>query len=118
VTNFPNFSFQSERYTNKMPNIRPLCEALTEKAKLELGETPDKIENGLVNIKAWLIHTPHLNSRTDDQFLVAFLRSCKFSVEKVKEKLNMFYTARTCVPGLTANPDPKEPTIEKLIKLG
>jgi hypothetical protein len=101
-----------------MPNIRPLCETLAKKAELELGETPEKIESGLANIKEWLISTPHITTRTDDQFLIVFLRGCKFSVERVKEKLEMFYTARTLVPGLTPHPDPKDPIMAKLTRLG
>jgi hypothetical protein len=57
-----------------MPNIRPLNDALAKMAALELGETPEKIESGLASMKDWLIHTPHINARTDDQFLVVFLR--------------------------------------------
>jgi hypothetical protein len=101
-----------------MPNIRPLNDAMAKKAALELGETPEKIESGLANIKDWLIHTPHINARTDDQFLVLFLRGCKFSVEKAKEKLEMFYTARSIIPGLVPYADPKDPVMYKLMKAG
>lgn len=34
---------------------------------------------------------------TDDQWLVAYIRGCKFNLEKVKTKLDLFYTCRhTC----------------------
>jgi hypothetical protein len=109
---------QSETEANKMPNIRPLNDALAKMAALELGETPEKIESGLASMKDWLIHTPHINARTDDQFLVVFLRGCKFSVEKAKEKLEMFYTARAIIPGLVPYADIKDPVMHKLMKAG
>lgn len=43
---------------------------------------------------------PHLNPRMDDQYLVAFLRGCKYSLERAKSKLDRFYTLRTKYPEL------------------
>jgi hypothetical protein len=101
-----------------MVNIRPLNAALAKVAKDELNETPERIEQDLAAIRDWLVHTPHLNSRSDDQFLVAFLRCCKFRIERVKEKLEMYYSARTTIPGLNPHPEPKDELMEKLIKSG
>jgi hypothetical protein len=102
----------------KMPNIRPLNEALSKLAQSELLETPDKIDSGLASIREWLQKQPHLMARTDDQFLVAFLRCCKFSVERVKEKLEFYYSARAAVPGLVQNADPLDPLFMKTMRQG
>lgn len=35
---------------------------------------------------------------TDDQWLVAFLRGCKYSLERTKEKLDLYYSLRSTAP--------------------
>lgn len=57
-----------------MNNIRPLPPALALKALAELNEFPERIESELSSLKEWISKTPHLKARTDDQFLMAFLR--------------------------------------------
>jgi hypothetical protein len=101
-----------------MASARPLSEALAKKAREELNETPERVEQDLATIRDWLIHTPHLNARTDDQFLVPFMRSCKFQLERMKEKLDRYYSARASIPGFNAHPDPREDLMEKLLKAG
>lgn len=54
----------------------------------------------------------------DDQWLLAFLRGSKFSLERAKEKLDMFYTMRTVVPELLKNRDPLRPEIQDVLDLG
>ncbi|XP_068086824.1 retinol-binding protein pinta-like isoform X1 [Anabrus simplex] len=101
-----------------MPNIRPLSSELQEIAKKELGEDPNRVEKDLEHIKEWLKKQPHLKTRTDDQFLIAFLRGCKFSLERTKEKLDMFYTMRTALPEYFSKRDPMDPEIQEVLKLG
>ncbi|CAG9567044.1 unnamed protein product [Danaus chrysippus] len=78
--------------------LRQLCPELAEKAKLELNEDPKTIETDIQHIKDWLAKQPHLKVRTDDQWLLAFIRGCKHSLERTKEKLDLFYTLRTVAP--------------------
>lgn len=35
---------------------------------------------------------------SDDQWLIAFLRGCKFSLERTKEKLDLYYSVRNTAP--------------------
>lgn len=51
---------------------------------------------------------------TDDQRLKTFLRGCKFSLEKVKKKLDMYYTMRNAVPEFFANRDASKPELKSL----
>jgi hypothetical protein len=103
----------------KMPNIRELSPELAKIATDECKEpSPDSIDNDLKALREWLVMNPHLNARSDDQFLVYFLRGCKYSLEKVKEKLDTYYTVRGVIPELTEFRDPKNAKMEELLKLG
>ncbi|XP_022820990.1 clavesin-2-like isoform X1 [Spodoptera litura] len=80
--------------------VRPLSLALQEKAALELYETPNKLENGLKELKEWISQQPHLKARTDDQWLAAFLRGTKHNLDRAKEKIDLYYSLRTVSPDL------------------
>ncbi|XP_075166382.1 alpha-tocopherol transfer protein-like isoform X2 [Haematobia irritans] len=83
-----------------MSKIRPLSEKLAENAQRELGEVPDRIDSDIAMLREWISKQPHLKARTDDQLLVAFLRGCKYSLEKAKHKIDCFYAMRKAVPEL------------------
>lgn len=53
-----------------------------------------------------------------DQWLIAFLRGSKYSLEKCKEKIEMYYTCKTVVPEFFENRDPLGPRIQEILKLG
>lgn len=86
-----------------MAKIRTLNKALQAKAEAELNETHERLQTDLDAFKAWLQKTPHLLPRQNDQFLVAFLRGCKYSLERAKEKLDGFYTIRGAIPEFFTN---------------
>lgn len=64
----------------------------------------------LINIEFCLISA--------EQWLIAFLRGSKFSLERSKEKLDMYYTLRTLVPEFFSNRDPLDPRVQEILKLG
>lgn len=99
-------------------DIRPLHPALQIVAHEELNEDPAKIEDAVDAFREWINKSPHLRARTDDQFLVTFLRATKYSLEKAKKKLDMFYTLRTHIPELMLDRDPYDEKIHGIIKLG
>ncbi|XP_053684677.1 alpha-tocopherol transfer protein-like [Sabethes cyaneus] len=101
-----------------MVNIRPLSVALSKKAQEELNERPERIQEDLNALRQWIAKAAHLRCRIDDQFLVAFLRGCKYSLERAKEKLDMFYTVRTMSPELIRTRDPEDPRTRAIIRLG
>uniref|UniRef100_A0A1A9Z835 CRAL-TRIO domain-containing protein n=1 Tax=Glossina pallidipes TaxID=7398 RepID=A0A1A9Z835_GLOPL len=86
-----------------MTNIRPLSTSLAKKAKLELGEVPERIDQDIAALKDWISSQPHLKARVDDQLLVAFLRGCKYSLQKSKQKIDHFYSMRGALPELYEN---------------
>ncbi|XP_023159919.2 alpha-tocopherol transfer protein isoform X2 [Drosophila hydei] len=84
-------------------SIRPLSAALALKAQQELGEVPERVPEDIETMRIWISKQPHLKAREDAQFLVAFLRGCKYSLEKTKLKLDNFYAMRGAVPELYKN---------------
>jgi hypothetical protein len=91
---------------------------LQELAKSELNEELRYRNEQIEAFRDWIKKTPHLRARTDDQFLITFLRSCKFSLEKAKHKLDMFYTLRSHMPEVMQNRDPFEPNLKEIIDKG
>lgn len=101
-----------------MTNVRPLSPALAALAEKELNETPERLVTDLKSLKEWIKQSPHLRVRTDDQFLVTFLRGCKFSLEKAKQKFDLYYTVRSYMPEVMLNRDPLDDHLQSIIRLG
>uniref|UniRef100_A0A1I8P691 CRAL-TRIO domain-containing protein n=1 Tax=Stomoxys calcitrans TaxID=35570 RepID=A0A1I8P691_STOCA len=78
-----------------MVQVKPLNDVLQKVAIEELGEVPSRIPEDLEYLKTWISQQPHLRARTDDQFLIQFLRGCKYSREKAKQKLDYYHYMRT-----------------------
>lgn len=51
-------------------SVRPLCPELEQKAKLELNETPKKLQEGIQHLKEWIAKQPHLRARTGKIFFL------------------------------------------------
>ncbi|XP_050361886.1 uncharacterized protein LOC126781107 [Nymphalis io] len=108
-------------YKNKLTipqMIRELSPELAKIAKNELNENPTQVASDLQNLKEWISKQSHLRARTDDQWLIALLRGCKFSLERVKAKLDLFYTLRTTAPEVTLRQKPTEPQFLEFLRLG
>lgn len=99
-------------------NIRPLSKELAERAQKELNEVPSRLADDVQSLRDWINKQPHLRARTDDQFLVNFLRGSKHSLERAKEKLDLCYTIRTSLPGIFTGEDPISPRNLELIRMG
>ncbi|KAL4715158.1 hypothetical protein ACJJTC_012205 [Scirpophaga incertulas] len=99
--------------------IRPLTPALRLKAVAEINEDVRPVEDDIEALRTWLDKQAHLKSvEPSDQWLLAFLRGNKFSLERSKEKLDMYYTLRGLVPEFFSNRDPYDPKIQEILKLG
>lgn len=101
-----------------MTKIRALSDDLAKLAANELNEAPERTQADIDALREWIDKSPHLKSRRDDQFLIAFLRGCKFSLEKAKQKLDLFYTVRTHAPELIRNRDPLDDHVIGMIRQG
>lgn len=100
------------------PKIRKLSDELQKIAREELNEVPERIESDLAALRVWLNQNKNLKSRDDDQFLVAFLRGCKYSLEKTKKKILMYYTARTTTPEFFNDRDPTDSLTQEILGHG
>ncbi|XP_063607482.1 alpha-tocopherol transfer protein-like isoform X2 [Penaeus indicus] len=95
-----------------------LSEELIQRAKDELGEDPARRAQDIEHIRDWLKHQPHIRARTDDWTILRFLRGCKFSLERTKEKLDMFYTCKSLCPEWYTNRDPQDKKMREILELG
>lgn len=104
--------------------------------ELREPESLDAVDRDVAQIHEWLKLQPHLPKDmgkfhfairqlqsalrpclpfTDDQRLRTFLRGCKFSLEKVKKKLDMYYTMRNAVPEFFSNRDIDRPELAEIL---
>lgn len=83
-----------------MAQLRPLNPELAEIARKDLNEVPSRIPSDLEALREWIKKEPHLKARTDDQFLIAFLRYCKYSLESAKKRIDYFYTYKSSAKDL------------------
>ncbi|CAG0896259.1 unnamed protein product [Darwinula stevensoni] len=92
---------------------------LQEKAEKELNERKETRADDIKAIRHWLEKQPHLQTvPRDDRTILMFLRGCKFSLERTKEKLDMFFSIRTLLPEFFENGDPMHPTNLAILRLG
>ena len=90
------------------PNVMTDTEIL-EAARSDLGEDTKHLKECMEHLRKWIDQSPHLqNIKKDDFVLKAFLRGCKYSLEKSKEKLDFFFTVRTTLPAWFENWDPRQ----------
>lgn len=101
-----------------MVNIRPISKELALKAEKELFEKPERIQEDVDALRAWIEKTPYLKARTDDQTLVNTLRACKYSLEKAKAKIDAYYTIRTAFNEAFANRYPITERMIEIMRLG
>jgi len=92
---------------------------LLKAAEEEFGETPKRLASSLEDIRNWLAKSPHLDTICkDDEFLTTFLRGCKFSIEKTKDKLDNYHAVKTFTPEWFDHWDPFNPAIQQILDAG
>jgi len=58
------------------------------------------------------------DTHLDDDYLLVFLRGCKFSLERTKEKLDMYFSCKTACPEWYDNWDVKSDLVQYLLDTG
>ncbi|KAF5308785.1 hypothetical protein FQR65_LT06018 [Abscondita terminalis] len=98
--------------------VRKLSEELQKKANDELNEVSENVVEDVKYIREWLKKQQHILIHPDDQFIVTFLRGCKFNFEKTKEKIDAFYSTKTLIPEYFRNRNPFVQEIQSVLKSG
>ncbi|XP_063917461.1 retinol-binding protein pinta-like [Zophobas morio] len=85
--------------------------SVSEDAKKKVYETfgrnEEMVEDDVHIIKTWIKTQPHLPELMEDVKIKNFLNLSKFSIEKTKEKIDMYYTIRSVIPELFESSNPK-----------
>ncbi|CAD6992982.1 unnamed protein product [Ceratitis capitata] len=82
--------------------MRPLPPELARIAREELNETPERITQDLVILRTWIYQQRYLHARISADFLIAFLRRCRYSLEETKKRIDDFFTFITRFPEISA----------------
>ncbi|XP_031331335.1 retinol-binding protein pinta-like isoform X2 [Photinus pyralis] len=69
-------------------------------------------------LKEWMENNPDLQCKIDDHWLLVFLSSCKYNVERTKAKIEMFYIVRYAMPEIFTHRDPRLPRVQQILNLG
>ncbi|KFM72507.1 Alpha-tocopherol transfer protein-like protein, partial [Stegodyphus mimosarum] len=75
-----------------------ITEDMAEKARKELGETEEVRLNAIAEMRKLVQAEPKLVCRTDDAFLLQYLRARKFNVKKAFSLLQNFYQTKEAYP--------------------
>ena len=111
---------------------------LAKLAQEQVNEDPDRIADDIQMVKEWLEKQPHLQNickgkyskskifiasfqkdyYLDDQWIQFFLRGCKYSLERTKEKLDFFNSVRSALPDWFGQWDQNIDSVLDIVKAG
>lgn len=94
---FLHFSsqYQSKSITPVDEYVCNLSKELREQAEEDLGETEEKRQNGIKDLREWIYKNPRIaKCRLDANFLLRFLRYHKYSLKHAKESIERYLIFR------------------------
>ncbi|KZC10617.1 Alpha-tocopherol transfer protein-like [Dufourea novaeangliae] len=112
----PDVVLQEEVKEKVMLLIQP-SEEMSKQIRVELNEDVTTRDKDVEIIKEWLAKQPHLPKFEDDHRIMTFLRGSKFSLEKCKRKLDMYFTMRAAIPEFFSNRDVTRPEMRGITKI-
>ncbi|RZC41305.1 CRAL TRIO domain containing protein, partial [Asbolus verrucosus] len=84
------------------------------KKALELFDRTEKsFEEDVETVREWMKSQPHLPEIMEDVKIRNFLILNKCSVEKTKQKIDMYYTIRSLIPDFYVDSNPKLPHLQE-----
>ncbi|KAK4010343.1 hypothetical protein OUZ56_019489 [Daphnia magna] len=105
--------------SEKIDYVTTLTPEIIEKAEKELSEDDHLRTQSVLALREWAKKQPHLQAMPlDAKFLLRYLRGCKYSLEKVKKKLDMTLTLRTALPEYFSDWDPMTPENQLILSMG
>lgn len=108
-------------------------------AREQLEEDEARRNDSILALREWLKKQPHLQSAQigmsilkgafltakfailfflEDKMLLKYLRGCKYSMEKVKTKLDLTLTLRNALPEFFLGWDPLKPEMQTALSYG
>ncbi|XP_049879546.1 alpha-tocopherol transfer protein-like [Pectinophora gossypiella] len=113
---------KAKTYAELTKDSKKLLDVSTRDAYEEVkncGVSPQALEDMVANIREWYDKQPHLpKGELHNEVIVRRLITQKFSIERVKEKIDNYYTARHKMPEIICNRDPLSPNLNKCLKQG
>jgi len=108
-----------ERVESEIRSYHMNPATLKKVAENELGEIPKTRKRALRELRDWIKAQPHISGcRTDNGFLLRFLRYKKFEVADTIKVLDKYLRMRAQNPAWFANLDIREPKLNQLITDG
>ncbi|XP_065226867.1 retinaldehyde-binding protein 1-like isoform X2 [Planococcus citri] len=103
-------AFDEEEQTYWPPNENPLNidKEWRHRAETELNEDPEKAKENMKLLAKKLADDKTLNSRTDDVFLMAFLRGRKHNVDSAHKLIKTYYEMKHAYPEFYRDALPSE----------
>jgi len=99
--------------------VSTLSPEIVQIAKEELEEDDHRRAQNVQILRDWLKKQPHMKScPTDAKFLLAFLRGCKYSLEKSKKKIDLTMTLRSLLPEFFSGWNPMKADMQKALAYG
>jgi hypothetical protein len=65
------------------------------RAKKELNENPKQREIDVESTKEWILQQTYMNSKLDNDFIISFLRTAKYSYSRTQELIRNYWVNRT-----------------------
>ncbi|GAB6027798.1 hypothetical protein CHUAL_002029 [Chamberlinius hualienensis] len=78
---------------------------------------PKPEEKLIFTVKTWIETNSKFLGRTDDDFILMFLRSCNFDLELTKKTITSYYQARRSVPEWWKNRNLNDEKLQAIMKL-
>ncbi|XP_063917141.1 clavesin-1-like isoform X2 [Zophobas morio] len=79
-------------------------------------QTEETVAEQIKTIKIWLETQTHLPEIMDDAKIRNMLHLCKFNAEKVKERVENYYTFRTKYPNISNSSNPKSQSLKETME--
>ncbi|XP_033209460.1 retinol-binding protein pinta-like [Belonocnema kinseyi] len=83
-----------------------------------LNELEEIRDQKIEEIRQWILKSEDLCARTDDNFILYFLRGCKFKIDRTKWKLRNYHKQRATMTEWFLNRNPLLPHLVELTNLG
>ncbi|XP_054738091.1 uncharacterized protein LOC129244471 [Anastrepha obliqua] len=83
--------------------MRPLSPELAKIAREEVNESPERVNQDLIILRTWIYQQRYLRARTSADFLIAFLRRCRYSLEQTKKRIEAFFNFHSKFPEIISH---------------